>query len=466
MSAEPRTIAELARALHTRELTASAATERCLHAIAEQDRSLNAFITVLADEAREQARQADAEIAAGRHRGPLHGVPISLKDLIDLEGTSTTAASRVREGHKAVADATCVARLREAGAIFIGKTNLHEFALGTTNEDSAFGPARHPLDSTRSPGGSSGGSAASVLAGMAYASIGTDTGGSIRIPSAACGLVGLKPTIGDVPTDGVVPLSRTLDHVGPLCRSVEDAAIVYSALCGGALRPPTPAPPARGLRVGVLRGYFTALLDPDVESSIEQTYGRLRDAGVELRNVDVTHTDEIAAVYTCIALAEAATVHAKTLEHRADDYTPNVRLRLETGRYILAEDYVRALRGRDVLIREIDAAMNGLEGWLLPTLPIPASVIGMPTVRIGGSDEQVRGVTLRLTQLFSVTGHPAITIPCGRTPNGLPVGLQIVGHRGRTSALLTMAQRVEPHVDADSIASAGCPPRRSDFSTS
>jgi len=466
MSAEPRTIAELARALHTRQLTASAVTERCLHAIAEQDRSLNAFITVLADEAREQARQADTEIAAGRHRGPLHGVPISLKDLIDLEGTPTTAASRVREGRKAVADATCVARLREAGAIFIGKTNLHEFALGTTNEDSAFGPARHPLDPTRSPGGSSGGSAASVLAGMAYASIGTDTGGSIRIPSAACGLVGLKPAIGDVPTDGVVPLSRTLDHVGPLCRSVEDAAIVYGALCGVPLRPPTPAPPARGLRLGVLRGYFTALLDPDVESSIEQTHGRLREAGVELRNIDVTHTDEIAAVYTFIALAEAAAVHAKTLEYRADDYTPNVRLRLETGRYILAEDYLRALRGRDVLIREIDAAMNGLDGLLLPALPIPASVIGMPTVRIGGSDEQVRGVTLRLTQLFSVTGHPAITIPCGRTPSGLPVGLQIVGHRGRTSALLTMAQSVEPHVDADSIASAGCPPRRSDSSTS
>ena len=466
MSAEPRTIAELARALHTRQLTASAVTERCLHAIAEQDRSLNAFITVLADEAREQARQADTEIAAGRHRGPLHGVPISLKDLIDLEGTPTTAASRVREGRKAVADATCVARLREAGAIFIGKTNLHEFALGTTNEDSAFGPARHPLDPTRSPGGSSGGSAASVLAGMAYASIGTDTGGSIRIPSAACGLVGLKPTIGDVPTDGVVPLSRTLDHVGPLCRSVEDAAIVYGALCGVPLRPPTPAPPAHGLRLGVLRGYFTALLDPDVESSIEQTHGRLREAGVELRNIDVTHTDEIAAVYTFIALAEAAAVHAKTLEYRADDYTPNVRLRLETGRYILAEDYLRALRGRDVLIREIDAAMNGLDGLLLPALPIPASVIGMPTVRIGGSDEQVRGVTLRLTQLFSVTGHPAITIPCGRTPSGLPVGLQIVGHRGRTSALLTMAQSVEPHVDADSIASAGCPPRRPDFSTS
>jgi len=462
MSADPRTIAELARALRARELTALTVTERCLHAIAEQDRSLNAFITVLSDEAREQARQADTEIAAGRHRGPLHGVPISLKDLIDLEGTPTTAASRVRDGHKAAADATCVAQLREAGAIFIGKTNLHEFALGTTNEDSAFGPARHPFDPTRSPGGSSGGSAVSVLAGMAYASIGTDTGGSIRIPSAACGLVGLKPSIGDIPTDGVVPLSRTLDHVGPMCRSVEDAAIVYDALRGAPPRPPAPAHPARGLRLGVLRGYFTALLDPEVESGIEQTYVRLREAGIELRSVNVIHANDIAAVYTFIVLAEAAVVHARTLEHHAGDYTSNVRLRLETGRYILAEDYVRALRGREVLIHEVDTAMDGLDGLLLPALAIPA--IGMPTVRIGGSDEQVRGVTLRLTQLFSVTGHPAITIPCGLTASGLPIGLQVVGRRGRTSALLGLAQGVEPHIDLNSIASGG-PTRRSSPTT-
>jgi aspartyl-tRNA(Asn)/glutamyl-tRNA(Gln) amidotransferase subunit A len=271
--------------------------------------------------------------------------------------------------------------------------------------------------------------------------------------------VGLKPSIGEIPTDGVVPLSITLDHIGPLCRSVEDAAIVYGALCGMPSRPPTPAPSARGLRLGVLRGYFTALLDPDVESNIEQTYVRLRAAGVELQSIDVRHTDIVAAVYTFIALAEAATVHAKTLEHRADEYTPNVRLRLESGRYILAEDYVRALRGRDVLIHEVDTALAGLDGLVLPTLPIPAPVIGMPTVTIGGSDEQFRAVTLRLTQPFSVTGHPAIAIPCGRAPGGLPVSLQIVGHRGRTPALLAVAQSVERHVDADAIAASSGPRR-------
>jgi Asp-tRNA(Asn)/Glu-tRNA(Gln) amidotransferase A subunit family amidase len=233
MAVEPRTISELSRALTARHTTAEAVVERCLQRIAERNPTLNAFITVFDDEAREQARDADREIAAGRHRGPLHGVPISLKDLFDLRGSVTTAASRVRQAHVADRDATAVALLREAGAVIVGKTNLHEFALGTTNEDSAFGPARHPLDPSRSPGGSSGGSAAAVADGMCFASIGSDTGGSIRIPAAACGLVGLKPTYGELPTDGVVPLSPTLDHIGPICRSVEDAAIVYDVLRGG-----------------------------------------------------------------------------------------------------------------------------------------------------------------------------------------------------------------------------------------
>ena len=446
MSAEPRMIAELARALQARELTAEAVTKRCLSAIAERNPSLNAFIAVLADAAREQARRADTEIAAGRSRGPLHGVPVSLKDLIDLTGTATTAASRVRQGHMADADATVVTRLREAGAVLIGKTNLHEFALGTTNEDSAFGPARHPLDPSRSPGGSSGGSAVSVLADMAYASVGTDTGGSIRIPSAACGLVGLKPTIGEIPTDGVFPLSGTLDHVGPICRSVEDAEILYDVLRGATPAMGTRAPQARGLRLGVLRAYFMALLDPEVATSFERACARLQEAGVELHDVAVAHAGDISPIYLHIVLSEAAAYHAQTLESRADDYTPNVRQRLEMGRYILVEDYVRALRGREVLMREVDAALTGCDGLLLPSLPIPAHKIGVTTVHLSGSDEPVRDVTLRLTQLFNLTGHPAITVPCGSTPEGLPIGAQIVGHRSRTTALLDVARAAEPYL--------------------
>ena len=444
MGAEPRTIAAIARQVHAREVTAETLTAGCLDRIAERNASLNAFITVLGDEARAQARQADREIASGRYRGPLHGIPVSLKDIIDVRGVPTTAASRVRHGHVAAADAPVVARLRDAGAVLIGKTNLHEFAFGTTSEESAFGPARHPLDPSRSPGGSSGGSAASVLADMAYASIGSDTGGSIRIPAAACGLVGLKATLGEIPTAGVVPLSGTMDHVGPICRSVEDAGILYDVL-----RDANPSARAadvdpRTVTLGVLRGYFTALLDPQVASAFEHACARLREAGVTLDDVELPHAGDIAPAYLHIGLAEAAVYHAKTLEHRPDDYSPGVRLRLEMGRYILAEDYVRAMRCRDLLTAEVNTLLQRRHGLLLPSLPVPAPKIGAATVRIGTSEEPVRNVMLRLTQLFNITGHPALTVPCGNTTDGLPIGAQLAGHTGRTADLLQLARSLEP----------------------
>ncbi|HET9195570.1 MAG TPA: amidase [Vicinamibacterales bacterium] len=442
MPASARTIAELARAIRSGELTAETATTDCLERIAERNPAINAYITVLADQALAQAKQADAELKSGRDRGPLHGVPISLKDIIDLDGVSTTAASKVRHGHVAPHDAPVVARLREAGAVFLGKTNLHEFAFGTTNEDSAFGLVRHPLDPNRSPGGSSGGSAASVLDGMAYASIGTDTGGSVRIPSAACGLVGLKPSLDEVPIGGVFPLSKTMDHVGPLCRSVEDAAIVHDVLCG---RAPSNGSPrnVNGLRIGVLRGYFTTLLDPQVAAAFETTCKALTAAGAALEEVQVPHAGDIAPIYLHIVLSEAAALHAKTLDSHAEDYNPNVRLRLEMGRYILAEDYLRALRGRDVLIDEVDATLVRRDALLLPTLAVPAVKLGALAVKIGSVEEPVRNITLRLTQLFNITGHPAITIPCGATTDGLPIGAQLAGGRNRTGDLLAVAAAVE-----------------------
>ena len=449
MNAEPRTIAAAARALDSREVTAEQLTAACLDRINARNPALNAFITVLADDARTQAQEADRERAAGRSRGPLHGIPISLKDIIDVRGTPTTAASRVRDGHVANADAPVVTRLREAGAVIVGKTNLHEFAFGTTNEESAYGPARHPLDPSRSPGGSSGGSAASVLDEMAYASIGTDTGGSVRIPSAACGLVGLKPTLGEIPTDGVVPLSTTMDHVGPLCRSVEDAAILYDVLRGAQSSGSTPAPAApepRAITLGVLRGYFTALLDPQIASAFERTCAKLRNAGVTLEDVDVPHAGDIAPAYLHIVLVEAAAYHAVTLDHRPHDYSPGVRLRLEMGRYILGEDYVRAMRCRELLRRQVSAVLEGRSGLLLPTLPIAAPKIGAATMRIGTSEEPVRNVMLRLTQLFNVTGHPALTMPCGRTTDQLPIGAQLVGRHGHTADLLQVARALEPYL--------------------
>jgi len=441
MPADARTVVELSRLLHTRTLTSEEVTERCLATITEQDGSINAFITVLADDARAQARDADREIAAGRSRGPLHGVPISLKDLIDVRGTATTAASRVRADHVASSDAIVTSRLRDAGAVFVGKTNLHEFAFGTTNEDSAYGPVHHPLDLTRSPGGSSGGSAASVLAKMAYASIGTDTGGSIRIPSSVCGLVGLKPALGDVPVEGVLPLSTLLDHVGPMCRSVDDASVVYHVLRGTPQSGPIRARELRGLRLGVPRPYFLDWLDPDVAATFDATCERLARGGVILEDVVVPHAPLAGPIYVHLALPEAAAYHAATLDSRGADYTSNVRLRIEMGRYVLAQDYIRAMMGRDALMRDVNAALDGRDALLLPTMAMPATKLGATTISMHGIDEPIRNAMLRLTQVFNITGHPAITVPCGQTRAGLPIGLQAVGTR--TIDLLEAAAAIE-----------------------
>jgi aspartyl-tRNA(Asn)/glutamyl-tRNA(Gln) amidotransferase subunit A len=431
------TVHEFARQLRAREISAVEMTDECLRIIEAENPRLNAFILVMADEARRQAHDADRELAAGRDRGALHGVPFSVKDLFDIRGTATTAASRVRDGHVAADDAIAIALLRQAGVVFVGKTNLHEFAFGTTNEDSAFGPARNPHDVTRSPGGSSGGSAASVAAGMALATLGTDTGGSIRIPAAACGIVGLKPGYGEISTGGAVPLSQTLDHAGPLTRTVTDAWHVYHALLHQPAARPLSAAPVGTLRLAALGGYFSELLDDEVRASFDSALKALRSAGAQVDEVSLPHADSIFAIYLHIVLSDAASYHAPTLDEMADRYTKAVRLRLEMGRYILAEDYVRALAGRDVLRREVDAALAGHDAIVLPTLPIPAPPIGANTVRVSSKDEP-----------FNLTRHPAISIPCGRTLAGLPCGLQLVGMSGRTDPLLSVALAAERELAA------------------
>ncbi len=445
------TIVELGRSLRSKTMTVEGAVQACLDRIAAENAALNSFILVTSDAALAQARALDRELASGVDRGPLHGVPMSLKDIVDLRGTPTTAASRVLDGHPARRDAPSVARLRQAGVVFVGKTNLHEFALGTTNEESAFGPARNPHDPARSPGGSSGGSAASVAAGMALASIGTDTGGSIRIPAAACGTVGLKPTFGEVSVEGVVPLSRTLDHVGPLARTVADAAIVYRALIGVPQAPPIEPRPAKGLRLGVLRRYFCDLLDDGVRAAFEDALDRLRAAGATLADVEIAHASEIGAAYVPIVLTDAAEFHAAMLEERAEQYTAPVRQRLEMGRDVPPADYAAALVARERLWLEVNAALAGCDALVLPSLPIPAPLIGTTEVRIGSADVPIRNLMLRLTQLFDLTGHPAISIPCGPTASGLPVGFQIVGARMKTEALLAIAGGCERAVGSGAV---------------
>jgi aspartyl-tRNA(Asn)/glutamyl-tRNA(Gln) amidotransferase subunit A len=435
------TIADFGWRLRAGEITAAEITETCLRRIEADNPRLNAFILVMAAEARRDAAEADRELAAGIDRGPLHGAPVSIKDLFDVRGTPTTAASRVRDGHRATADAPVIARLRQAGAVIIGKTNLHEFAFGTTNEDSAYGPARNPHDPSRSPGGSSGGSAASVAAGMALATLGTDTGGSIRIPAAACGTVGLKPGYGEISTEGVVPLSRTLDHVGPLALTVSDARVMYRALRGTAAVD-ADAGIRRPLRLAVPRPYFCDLLDTSVRERFEASIELIRISGAVVDDVEIVDASLTAPVYMHLSFGDAAAYHADTLETMPERYTTPVRLRLEMARYVLAEDYVRALEGRDGLRRAVDRAMAGYDALVLPTLPIPAPLIGASSVQIDGAPQLVRSLMLRLTQLFDVTGHPAVSVPCG-TAEGLPCGLQLVGPTGETSALLDVAAVVE-----------------------
>ena len=433
----------LARRLRSRDISSTEMVEACLRRIDADNARLNAYILVMAEWARRQAAEADRELAAGLDRGPLHGIPVSVKDIFDIAGTVTTAASRVREGLVAQNDAIAVSRLRRAGAVIVGKTNLHEFAFGTTNEDSAFGPARNPFDDTRSPGGSSGGSAASVAAGMALATLGTDTGGSIRIPAAACGLVGLKPAYGELPANGVVPLSRTLDHVGPLTATVTDAWHMLHALRDRAPVKPLAATPVHALRLAVPRRYFCDLLDDDVRAAFEAAVDTLERQGATIVDADIPHASLIATVYIHIVFGDAAAYHADTLDIMPERYTPNVRLRLEMARYVTAEDYVRALEGRRTLAREVDAALSGVDALLMPTLPIVAPPIGAATVQVGTTREPVRNVMLRLTQLFNLTGHPAVSLPCGTSASGLPCGLQLAGSGGQTDTLLHVARGVE-----------------------
>ena len=440
--ADLRQIIEVATFVRTGVIFPTDLVQQCLDQI-ERCRRVNAFTTVLEDSALEDARRAENEIRANRWRGPLHGIPIAVKDLIDVAGTRTTAGSAL-PSTESNTDAPLVRRLRDAGAIIIGKTNLHEFAFGTTSEESAFGPVRNPIDESRSAGGSSGGSAAALAAGMCFGAVGTDTGGSIRIPSAACGTVGLKPTYGELPLDCVIPLSRTLDHAGPMARSVADAAVLFQVMNGvqptGVLNPP------RRLVLGVPRSYFCDYLDDDVAAALARARESLQAAGHDTVDVEIEHASWAPDVYLHIVLPEASAYHAPLLERHASSYSPGVRLRIEMGRYVLAEDYVRALELRNALRLRVDRALDGCDALLLPTLPIGAPRLGAETVEIGGRIQPVRGAMLRLTQLFNLTGHPAIALPAGRGGDGLPRSLQLVGQRNATERLLAVATAVERQI--------------------
>lgn len=417
-------------------------TESALAAIAAHNQRTNAFIRVDAEGARAQAREADDERQRGVDRGPLHGVPISIKDLIDIAGQPTTAGSRVLEHNVAAADAPVITRLRAAGAVIVGKTNLHEFALGTTSEDSGFGAIHHPLDPSRSPGGSSGGSAVSVATGMSEMSVGSDTGGSIRIPSSVCGLVGLKPSIHDVPTEGVTPLSTTFDHLGPITKSVADAAAMWRILADqpdSIVLTPKPG----DLRLGLLTGYFLDPLESTVRAAFDSAMAKLRNANVRITDCQIADAANIHPAYVDVVLPEAAAWHGRYLDTSGPLYTKNVRARLIAGRDISAVKYFTAIQACDSYRSQVDALLATVDALVLPTLPITAPIIGQDEVEINGQKVNVRAAMLRNTQLFNMTGHPAISLPLPMPGGTLPCGLQLVGRLDKTAELLAIAAACE-----------------------
>ena len=424
------TIAEASDLIRSRQLSPVDLVQAHLERIDEIDGKLNSFLTLLSEQALEDARTAEAQIASGRYLGPLHGIPIGLKDLYYTRGVLTTAGSRVFEDFVPQEDAVVVAKLRSGGAIIMGKLNLDEFARGGTNENPHFGPCRNPWDLERVPGGSSGGSGAAVIAGLAMGALGSDTGGSIRIPAALCGIVGLKPTYGLLSTDGVVPLAWTLDHAGPMTRTVTDNAIMLNGMLSQSTTDtivPELNRDIRGLRLGILKELSSLALDPEVERVFGEAVKELEGLGARIEDISMPSFADAAFISAVIVGAEAFAFHQPHLKATPEKYGPGVRDRNESGAVILAADYVKAQRARTALVQQFNDVFATLDAIISPTCAVPAPLIGSKTVPVGGEEESMLVALAKLTRGFNVTGNPALSVPCGFTEAGLPVGLQIVG---------------------------------------
>ena len=419
-------------------------TEACLARIERLNPSLNVFITVTADEALREAREAESEIGKGRWKGPLHGIPIALKDLIDTAGVKTTAASGIFKDRVPTEDAEVVRRLKGAGAVFLGKLNMHEFAYGITSAVSYFGAVHNPWKTECSAGGSSGGSAAAVAAGLCYGALGSDTSCSIRLPASYCGIAGLKPTYGRVSTRGVVPLSWSLDHVGPMTRSALDAALMLQVIAGYDPQEITsadvPVPQyavasSKAPRIGLPREQFWKSLDPEVEAAMNQALGVLSKLTAETREVQIPLNPNANRVLG----PEAYAYHAAFVDKTPDLYQAQTLRNLRAAASVTAATYIEARRDLDRLRRGAPAVFSNVDLLVMPTVPLPPPLLG-------AADDQV-AVRLRNTATFDMNGMPAISIPCGFAKDGLPIGMQIVGPPWGEAAVLQLAHRYEQATD-------------------
>ena len=447
-------ITRLAELLRSRQTSSVDLTRAYLERIDRLNPRLNAYITVTAEAALQQARAADAEIARGNYRGPLHGVPVGIKDLFDVGGAPTTFGSKILKDNQARQDSAVVARLKRAGAVILGKHNLHEFAFGITSENPHFGAVRNPWDTDRIPGGSSGGTAAAVAAGLCAAGIGSDTGASIRAPASFCGIVGLKPTYGRVSRVGGLPLAWSLDHAGPMTRSVADCALMLQAIAGpdptdpGSADVPVPdfsehlQAGVRGLRVGVPNDYFFDVVEPDVDRSVREAIRVLESLGARVDEVRLPHALHAQVAGNVIMSTEAAAWHGSWLRERADDYGADVLARIRGGQLIRAVDYLASQQMRTLIQDDFRQAFQDADVVVAPTVPLVAPPIGRTLEPGGPLNLAPRSIANRATVPCNLTGMPAISIPCGFS-GGLPVGLQIMGPAFSEPLVLRVAAAYE-----------------------
>jgi aspartyl-tRNA(Asn)/glutamyl-tRNA(Gln) amidotransferase subunit A len=447
--------AELAHLIKRREVSPVEVVKVHLARIDALEPTLNSFITLMADQAMEDAREAEQEIGAGRYRGPLHGIPLGLKDLFYVRGFRNTSGSKVFDRFVPDFDSTITSKLKEAGAILLGKLNLHQLAYGTTGENPDYGPTRNPWNPERITGGSSGGSGSAAASGECPISLGTDTGGSIRIPSALCGLAGLKPTYGRLSRYGITVLSWSQDHPGPMARRVEDCALVMNAVAGYDPMDPSSANVSvpdftqaltcdiRGLRVGVPKEIFEDPIDSEVEDSVRNAIDLLGKLGARVREISWPMYHSSKAFSSTLLMAEAAAYHSKLLEKHRLQIDFQVRLRLDAGFFISGVDYLQTQQARRLFCQQSSDLFKEVDLLAGPTVPVTACRIGTTEVTLGKTRMGVIPALTQYTRPFNLNGFPAITVPCGFSKEGLPIGLQLGGRPFDEKTVLCAAHAYE-----------------------
>jgi aspartyl-tRNA(Asn)/glutamyl-tRNA(Gln) amidotransferase subunit A len=437
------TILEAAAALRAKKISSVELIGDSLKRIGDANPKLNAFITVIEDSARKQAAAMDAEFAGGMDRGPLHGIPFAHKDLVQTKGVRTTAGSKIFANFIPDEDAEVASKLNRAGAVLVGKTGLHELAYGITSNNPHYGAVHNPWDLTRIPGGSSGGSGAAVAAGLVPFATGTDTGGSIRIPASYCGTVGLKPTYERVSRRGVLPLSLTFDHVGPMTRTVRDAAVAFHAMVDD---PSGYVPPLkvdiRGMRIGLPQNFYFERLDLEVAGAVRTAVQTAAALGARIVDIRVPDIAALNVVGRMLQLPEATAVYRRYLERRSD-FGADVLALLDQGRLISAADYLDAQRLCRIFVAEFAKLWDQVDCLLVPSTPITAPEIGQMTVQIGSETEDTRLATTRLMRGINIVGIPALAIPCGFTQAGMPIGLQLIAGAYQEDRLFKIGAAIE-----------------------